>query len=135
MKIQVLKDGPVVEVDVANSFCPTGKGGGVDPSCGGGKGGGGGDSAVQANSLTKKADKASEKIDKNRNTMTQTKLGRSHIVAAKLHKKAELAHKQVLAKLPKGDKRTRHHQGHAQNHNDMDAYHRSQAFLQAGIES
>lgn len=42
MKIQVLKDGPVVEVDVANAFCPTGKGGGVDPSCGGEKGGGGG---------------------------------------------------------------------------------------------
>lgn len=39
MKIQVLKDGPVVEVEVANSFCPTGKGGGVDPSCGGEKGG------------------------------------------------------------------------------------------------
>lgn len=34
MKIQVLKDGPSVEV-VDNSFCPTGKGGGVDPSCGG----------------------------------------------------------------------------------------------------
>lgn len=43
MKIQVLKDGPVVEVDedVANAFCPTGKGGGVDPSCGKGKAGGG----------------------------------------------------------------------------------------------
>lgn len=42
-KIQVLKDGPIVDVDVdvANSFCPTDKGGGVDPSCGGGKGGGG----------------------------------------------------------------------------------------------
>lgn len=38
MKIQVLKDGPVVDV-VDNGFCPTGQGGGVDPTCG--KGGGG----------------------------------------------------------------------------------------------
>lgn len=35
-KIQVLKNGPVVDV-VDNAFCPTGKGGGVDPSCGSGK--------------------------------------------------------------------------------------------------
>lgn len=38
MKIQVLKDGPVVDV-VDNAFCPTGKGGGIDSSCGSGKGG------------------------------------------------------------------------------------------------
>lgn len=43
MKIQVLKNGPVVEVDVTNSFCPTVKGGGVDPSCGKGGSAGKGD--------------------------------------------------------------------------------------------
>jgi len=36
-KIQVLKDGPV---DVENAFCPTGQGGGVDPT--GSPGGSGG---------------------------------------------------------------------------------------------
>lgn len=45
MKIQVLKDGPVVEV-TDNSFCPTGKGGGVDPSCGSESDVGGQSSAV-----------------------------------------------------------------------------------------
>lgn len=32
MKVQVLKGGPIVDV-VNNAFCPTGKGGGVDPTC------------------------------------------------------------------------------------------------------
>lgn len=44
MKLQVLKNGNRVEVDqVDNVFCPTGQGGGVDPTCKrGGKGGRGG---------------------------------------------------------------------------------------------
>lgn len=34
MKLQVLKNGDRIEVDqVDNVFCPTGQGGGVDPSC------------------------------------------------------------------------------------------------------
>lgn len=41
MKVQVLKGGSVVEV-VDNAFCPTGKGGGVDPTCGSGGGDKGG---------------------------------------------------------------------------------------------
>lgn len=47
MKLQVLKNGGTVEVDqVDNVFCPTGQGGGVDPSCKvGGKGGSGGSAA------------------------------------------------------------------------------------------
>ena len=41
MKLQVLKNGCTVEVDqVGNVYCPTGQGGGVDPTCKrGGKGG------------------------------------------------------------------------------------------------
>lgn len=38
VKLQVLKGGPVVDVvDVENAFCPTGEGGGVDPTCGKGR--------------------------------------------------------------------------------------------------
>lgn len=49
MKLQVLKSGRRVEV--GNSFCPTGKGGGVDPTCGkGSKGGSGGSSSNKTHS-------------------------------------------------------------------------------------
>lgn len=41
MEVQVLKNGQRIEVtQIDNSFCPTGRGGGVDPTCSPGKGGG-----------------------------------------------------------------------------------------------
>lgn len=58
-KVRVLRGGNKVEVvDVTdNSFCPTGKGGGVDPTCGkGGKG------KVRSSGSGKEGDKSAPKV-------------------------------------------------------------------------
>ena len=58
MKLQVLKNGHRTEVtQVGNAFCPTGKGGGVDPTCGkGGKG------KVRSRGSGKEGDKNTPKV-------------------------------------------------------------------------
>lgn len=76
MKIQVLKNGPVVDV-VDNAFCPTGKGGGIDPSCG--KGGGGVDV-----SYTDKLKAGIEKLKKERPDMIETIAGMQELLDAEL---------------------------------------------------
>lgn len=68
MRLQVLKDGKTVEVtQVDNAFCPTGKGGGVDPTCGKGgkgrKGKGGGGSSGASKAKVMRFDRFADEFD------------------------------------------------------------------------